>query len=193
LAVPYFHLVFTLPAPAAEVAFHNKAAVYRILFRAAAEALHTIAADPRHLGAEIGAVAVLHTWGQNLHHHPHLHCIVPGGGLSLDHSRWVPCRPDFFLPVRTLSRCFREIFLHQLQRAFEAGALQFPPSITELATPQAFTARLAALRQTEWVVFAKPPFATPEHVRAYLGRYTHRVAIVNFRLVELTDGTVSLT
>ena len=193
LAVPYFHLVFTLPALAAEVAFHNKAAVYSILFRAASEALRTIAADPRHLGAEIGAIAVLHTWGSTMTHHPHLHCIVPGGGISFDHSRWIPSRPDFFLPVRTLSRCFREIFLHRLQRAFEAGALRFPPSITELATPEAFTARLAALRQTEWVVFAKPPFATPDHVLAYLGRYTHRVAIANSRLLELADGKVSFT
>ena len=193
LEVPYFHVVFTLPAAAAEIAFHNKAVVYGILFRATSEALRTTAADPRHLGADIGAVAVLHTWGQNLHHHPHLHCIVPGGGISFDRSRWIPCRPEFFLPVRTLSRCFREIFVRQLQRAFEAGSLRFPPGIAELATPEGFTSRLAALRQTEWVVFAKPPFASAEHVLAYLGRYTHRVAIANSRLVELADGKVSFT
>jgi len=193
LEVPYFHVVFTMPAPAAEIAFHNKAVVYSILFRAASEALRTIAADPRHLGAEIGAVAVLHTWGQNLHHHPHLHCIVPGGGISFDRSCWIPCRAEFFLPVRTLSRCFRDIFVQQLQRAFEAGTLRFPPSIAGLADREAFASRLAALRQTEWVVFAKPPFATPDHVLAYLGRYTHRVAIANSRLVELADGKVSFT
>lgn len=193
LPVPYFHLVFTLPTPAAEIAFHNKAAVYGILFRAASEALRAIAADPRHLGAEIGAVAVLHTWGQNLHHHPHLHCIVPGGGISFDQFRWIPCRSNFFLPVRTLSRCFRDIFLRQLERAFETGALRFPASIAELATRNAFITRLADLRQTEWVVFAKPPFSTPAHVLAYLGRYTHRVAIANSRLVELANGQVSFT
>jgi Zn-finger nucleic acid-binding protein len=193
LPVPYFHLVFTLPTPAAEIAFHNKAAVYGILFRAASEALRTIAADPQYLGAEVGAVGVLHSWGSSMMHHPHLHCIVPGGGISFDHSRWIPCRSDFFLPVRALSRCFREIFLQQLQRTFEAGVLRFPLSVAELGTAQAFATRLATLRQTEWVVFAKPPFATPEHVLAYLGRYTHRVAIANSRLVELADGKVSFT
>ena len=138
LPVPYFHVVFTVPAAVAEIAFHNKATVYAILFRAAAETLCTIAADPRHLGAEIGVVAVLHTWGQNLHHHPHVHCVVPGGGLSLDGTRWVACRPGFFLPVRVLSRLFRRLFLEQLQAAFEAGNLGFYGDLAGLADPAAF-------------------------------------------------------
>jgi hypothetical protein len=193
LPVPYFHLVFTLPAAAADIAFQNKAAVYAILFRAAAETLRSIAADPRHLGAEIGAIAVLHTWGQNLHHHPHLHCIVPGGGLSFDQTRWIACRSGFFLPVRVLSRCFRHRFLRQLQHAFDAGALRFSGALAELATRGAFTERLTALRKLEWVVYAKRPFAGPDHVLAYLGRYTHRVAIANSRLIQLVDDQVSFT
>ena len=184
LPVPYFHVVFTLPAPVAEIAFQNKQTVYAILFRTAAETLRTIAADPKHLGAEIGLVAVLHTWGQNLHHHPHVHCVVPGGGPSLDGTRWIACRPGFFLPVRVLSRLFRRLFLDELRAAFEAGELGFFGDLAELADPAAFARRLRELRRVEWVVYAKPPFGGPEQVLAYLGRYTHRVAIANSRLVE---------
>ncbi len=179
LPVPYFHVVFTLPAPVAEIAFHNKATVYAILFRTAAETLRTIAADPKHLGAETGLVAVLHTWGQNLHHHPHVHCVVPGGGPSLDHTRWVTCRPGFFLPVRVLSRLFRRLFLDELRTAFAAGELGFFGELAALAEPTAFTRRLRELHRVEWVVYAKPPFGGPAQVLAYLGRYTHRVAIAN--------------
>ncbi len=191
LPVPYFHVVFTLPAPAAEIAFQNKAAVYTILFKAAAETLRTIAADPKHLGAEIGVVAVLHTWGQNLHHHPHIHCVVPGDGPSHDGSRWISCRPGFFLPVRVLSRLFRRLFLERLQAAFDAGELGFFGNLARLAQPALFAERVAALRRSEWVVYAKPPFGGPEKVLAYLGRYTHRIAITNARLVSLADGRVA--
>ncbi len=191
LPAPYFHVVFTLPAPVAEIAFQNKAVVYAILFKAAAETLRLIAADPKHLGAEIGFLAVLHTWGQNLHHHPHVHCVVPGGGPSLDGTRWIACRPSFFLPVRVLSRLFRRLFLETLQTAFEAGELSFFGELAELARPAAFTEGLTKLRRVEWVVYAKPPFGGPEQVLAYLGRYTHRVAISNSRLVSLTDGRIS--
>jgi hypothetical protein len=190
LPVPYFHVVFTLPAPAAEIAFQNKAVVYAILFKAAAETLRTIAADPRHLGAEIGVVAVLHTWGQNLHHHPHVHCVVPGGGPSFDATRWIACRPGFFLPVRVLSRLFRRLFLENLQAAFDADELGFFGDLAELTQPAAFGHRLTELRRIEWVVYAKPPFGGPDSVLAYLGRYTHRVAISNSRLVSLTEGHV---
>src|ERR1700716_2834599 len=154
LPVPYFHVVFTVPAPIAEIAPHNKAVVYGILFPAAAETLRVIAADPRHLGAEIGLVAVLHTWGQNLHHHPHLHCLVPGGGPSLDGARWVACRPGFFLPVRVLSRLFRRLFLQELENAFGAGKLRFFTNLANLAEPQAFARRLRELRRLDWVVYA---------------------------------------
>ena len=188
LMVPYFHVVFTLPAPAAEIAFQNKAQVYAILFKTAAETLRMVAADPKHLGAEIGVVAVLHTWGQNLHHHPHVHCVVPGGGPSLDGTRWVGCRPGFFLPVRVLSRLFRRLFLQSLQAAFDAGDLGFFGNLAQLAQPTVFAQQLAILRRSEWVVYAKPPFGGPEQVLAYLGRYTHRVAISNSRLVSLIDG-----
>jgi len=191
LPVPYFHVVFTLPAAVAEIAFQNKETVYAILLRAAAETLHTIAADPRHLGAEIGLVAVLHTWGQTLHHHPHVHCVVPGGGPSLDGRRWVACRPGFFLPVRVLSRLFRRLFLDQLRVAFEAGELGFFGDLASLAEPAAFSRRLGELRRVEWVVYAKPPFGGPEQVLAYLGRYTHRVAIANARLISMTDDEVA--
>ena len=184
-------MVFTVPAQVAEIAFQNKAAVYAILFKAASEALRVAAADPRHLGAEIGVVAVLHTWGQNLHHHPHVHCVVPGGGLSVDGQRWVACRPGFFLPVRVLSRLFRRLFLEHLQGAFEAGQLRFFNHLAGLADAGVFTAHLAELKRIEWVVFAKPPFGGPEQVLAYLGRYTHRVAIANSRLVGLDQGKVS--
>jgi len=193
LPVPYFHVVFTLPAPAAEIAFQNKAIVYAILFRSAAETLTTIAADPKHLGARIGVTAVLHTWGQNLHHHPHVHCVVPGGGPSLDRTRWVACRPGFFLPVRVLSRLFRRLFLRGLRDAYDAGTLGFFGDLAGLADPVVFAKRLDQLRQTEWVVYAKPPFGGPKHVLGYLSRYTHRVAIANSRLISLADGKVSFS
>jgi len=198
LPVGYFHVVFTLPPAAAEIAFQNKVAVYAILFRAAAETLRVVAADPRHLGAELGVVAVLHTWGQSLHHHPHVHCVVPGGGPSLKPApaqaggtRWVACRPGFFLPVRVLSRVFRRLFLEQLQAAFEAGELGFFGDLAGLAEPAAFSRRLRELRRVEWVVYAKPPFGGPAQVLAYLGRYTHRVAIANSRLLDVTDQEVA--
>lgn len=190
LPVPYFHVVFTMPAAIAEIAFHNKAIVYGILFRAAAETLRTIGADPKHLGAELGIVAVLHSWGQNLHHHPHVHCIVPGGGLSLDGTRWVACRSGFFLPVPVLSRLFRRLFLDALRAAFAAGDLRFSGTLAGLADPAAFAKCVAACRYIEWVVYAKPPFGGPEQVLAYLGRYTHRVAIANSRLIDDIDGNV---
>jgi hypothetical protein len=193
LPVPYFHVVFTLPVAAAEIAFQNKRVVYAILFRAAAEAMRDVAADPRHLGAEIGSVALLHSWGQTMTYHPHLHCIVPAGGLSVDQTRWVRCRPSFFLPVRVLSRRFREVFVTRLRAAFAAGELRFSGALTALTEPAVFAERLAVLLGVEWVVYAKPPFAGPESVLAYLGRYTHRVAIANSRLTRLTDGDVDFT
>ena len=191
LPVPYFHVVFTLPAPAAEIAFQNKAAVYAILFRTAAETLRMIAADPKHLGAEVGLVAVLHSWGQTLHHHPHLHCVVPGGGPALDGTRWIACRPGFFLPVRVLSRLFRRLFLDALRTAFAAGELGFFGDLADLAQPALFARRLRQLRRIDWVVYAKPPFGGPAQVLAYLGRYTHRVAIANSRLLSVTDTAVA--
>jgi len=191
LPVPYFHVVFTLPAEIAAIAFQNKAAVCAIVFRTAAETLRTIAADPTHLGAEIGFIAVLHSWGQNLHYHPHIHCIVPGGGLSPDGTRWISCRPGFFLPVRVLSRLFRRLFLEELRTAFEAGKLSFFGDIAGLTEPVAFTRLLAKVRRLDWVVYAKPPFGGPEQVLAYLGRYTHRVAIANSRLIDVEDDRVA--
>jgi hypothetical protein len=191
LPVSYFHVVFTLPAPVAEIAFQNKEAVYAILLRTAAETLRTIAADPKHLGAEIGLVAMLHTWGQSLHHHPHVHCVVPGGGPSLDHTRWVACRPGFFLPVRVLGRLFRRRFLDALRTAFAADGLGFCGDLADLAEPAAFTRRLRELRRINWVVYAKPPFGGPAQMLAYLGRYTHRVAISNARLVSVTGDQVA--
>jgi hypothetical protein len=191
LPVPYYHVVFTLPAQIGAIAYQNKAKVYGLLFTAAAETLVTIAADPRHLGAKIGLTAVLHTWGQNLDHHPHVHSIVPGGGISLDGKRWVGCRSGFFLPVRVLSRLFRRLFLEGLVAAFKAGELQFFSDLGALKDPDAFAAYLAPLRKSEWVVFAKRPFAGPEQVLAYLARYTHRVAIANSRLISLSNGRVS--
>jgi hypothetical protein len=190
LAVPYFH-VFTLPAAAAAIAFHNKEKVYAILFKAAAETLSTIAADRRHLGAEIGFVAVLHTWGQSLQHHPHVHCLVPGGGLSLDGTRWVSCRPGFFLPVRVLSRLFRRLFLEKLAAAFDTGKLVFFGRLAGLSDASLFSRSLAELQRVDWVGYAKRPFAGPTAVLAYLGRYTHRVAISNRRIVALASGRVS--
>jgi Putative transposase/Transposase zinc-binding domain len=191
LPVPYFHVVFTVPPPIAAIAFQNKAIVYGILFQAAAETLRIIAADRRHLGAEIGLVAVLHSWGQNLHHHPHVHCIVPGGGPSLDGRSWVACRPGFFLPVAVLSRLYRRLFLDLLQAAFDQGQLRFHAELAALTRPAAFAACLRPLRATAWIVFAKRPFGGPEQVLDYLGRYTHRVAITNSRLVNLGNGRVS--
>jgi hypothetical protein len=191
LPVAYYHVVFTLPAPIAAIAFHNKAVVYDILFKTAAETLLTIAADPKHLGARIGLTAVLHTWGSALTHHPHVHCIVPGGGLSPDGSRWVACRPRFFLPVRVLSRLFRRLFLDRLAEAHAAGKLAFFNDLAELTNPVAFKAHLAPLRRVEWVVYAKRPFGGPEAVLAYLARYTHRVAIANSRLIAIDDNIVT--
>jgi hypothetical protein len=169
---------------------HNKAVVYGLLFRAVAETLRTIAADPKHLGAQIGFFAVLHTWGQTLVHHPHVHCVVPGGGLSLDGTRWIACRPGFFLPVRVLSRFFRRTFLTALETAFDAGDLQCVASLHALRDRSAFLQHLAPTRQMDWVVYAKPPFAGPQQVLDYVGRYTHRVAIANTRLVDIEDGQV---
>jgi|SRR6056297_1200076 len=191
LSVPYFHIVFTLPAPVGAIAFQNKAAVYAILFRAAAETLRVIAADPRHLGAEIGGVAVLHSWGQAMQHHPHVHCIVPGGGLSPDRTRWIACPAGFFLSVKVLGRLFRRLFLERLAAAFADGRLRFFGNLATLTDPEAFAAHCAALRRIDWVVYAKPPFGGPEQVLAYLGRYTHRVAIANSRLVGMDGDTVS--
>ncbi|HEV2037545.1 MAG TPA: IS91 family transposase, partial [Candidatus Eremiobacteraceae bacterium] len=191
LPVPYYHVVFTLPAAIADIAYHNKAAIYGILFKAAAETLTTIAADPKHLGSDIGVTAVLHSWGQNLQHHPHLHCIVPGGGISPDGKHWIACKPSFFLPVRVLSRLFRRLFLQGLEAMHAAGKLVFFTDLGELNHASAFRAYLAPLRKTEWVVYAKKPFAGPKQVLAYLARYTHRVAIANSRLIGLEETHVS--
>lgn len=190
LPTHYFHVVFSVPGQIASIAYQNKEVVYGILFRATAETLSTIAADPKHLGAEIGFFAVLHSWGQNLLFHPHLHCVVPGGGISPDGSRWISCRPRFFLPVRVLSRLFRRLFLTYLQEAFDAGQLQFFSSLEALGDPQAFQRHLDSMRSLEWVVYAKPPFAGPQQVVDYVGRYTHRVAISNHRIVDIEDGAV---
>jgi hypothetical protein len=191
LPVGYFHLVFTLPAEIAPIAYQNKAAVYDLLFRTAAETLLTIAADPKHLGARIGATAVFHSWGSAMTHHPHVHMIVPGGGISLDGTRWISCRPGFLLPVRVLSRLFRRLFLTGLADANTAGRLAFFGEIEGLRRRTAFTAYLAPLRRKNWFVYAKPPFAGPEAVLAYLARYTHRVAISNSRLLALDERGVS--
>ena len=191
LPTQYFHVVFTVPAPIAEIAFQNKAVVYNILFRAASETLRTIAADPKHLGAEIGLVALLHTWGQNLHYHPHVHCVVPGGGPSPDGTRWVSCRPGFLLPVRVLSHLYRRLFIEALQHAFEGRRLGFFGDLSGLAEPAAFARLIVDMRKIDWVAYAKPPFGGPEQVLAYLGRYTHRVAIANSRLVSIENGQVA--
>jgi len=191
LPVEYFHVVFTLPQQIARLALHNARRIYSILFRAAAETLLTIAADPKHLGAAIGFLAVLHTWGQNLHLHPHIHCVVPGGGISPDHSRWIPCRKSFFLSVKVLSRLFRKRFLIHLRKAFQKGKLQFHGELESLAQPAAFDALCRKADQVEWVVYAKRPFGGPEQVLKYLARYTHRVAISNRRLLSLADGRVT--
>ena len=191
LPVEYYHLVFTLPAPISAIAYTNKAVIYGLLFQVAAETLRTLAADPRHLGARIGLTLVLHTWGSALTHHPHVHGIVPGGGLSPDGQRWVACKPGFFLPVRVLSRLFRRRFLEALAKAHAAGQLRFFGEYAALADSDAFTAWLAPLRRCEWVVYAKRPFAGPAAVLAYLARYTHRVAIANSRLISLDDRGVT--
>jgi len=191
LPVEYYHVVFTLPAPISAIAYHNKALIYGLLFQVAAETLRTIAADPRHLGARIGLTLVLHTWGSALTHHPHVHGIVPGGGLSPDGQRWIACRPGFFLPVRVLSRLFRRRFLEALAGAYRDGQLQFYGEYADLADGGTFTAWLAPLRKCEWVVYAKRPFAGPSAVLAYLARYTHRVAIANSRLIALNEQGVT--
>jgi hypothetical protein len=189
--VPYYHVVFTLPAAIGDIAYQNKAVVYDILFKAAAETLITIAADPKHLGAQIGLTAVLHTWGSALTHHPHVHIIVPGGGISPDRQHWISCRPGFFLPVRVLSRLFRRLFLEQLTVAYLVGQLQFFGSQAALAHPKTFKDHLATLWKAEWVVYAKRPFGGPEAVLAYLSRYTHRVAIANSRIIAFNDAGVT--
>jgi hypothetical protein len=190
LDAPYFHVVFTVPEEIAAIAYQNKEVVYGILFQVTAETLKAIAADPKHLGAEIGFFAVLHTWGQNLQVHPHLHCVVPGGGLSPDGQRWVPCRPGFFLPVRVLSRLFRRLFLEALHKAFDSGKLQFFAALESLSEPDAFAQLLDRMKACEWVVYAKRPFAGPKQVLDYVGRYTHRVAISNNRLLDIENGQV---
>ena len=191
LPVPYYHVVFTLPAAIGAIAFQNKAAVYDLLFRTPAKTLTTIAADPKHLGARIGLTAVLHTWGSALTHHPHIHVIVPGGGLSPDGARWIACKPAFFLPVRVLSRLFRRLFLEGLAALHKAGRLAFFSDLAPLADQRAFAAALAPLRRCAWVVYAKRPFAGPQAVLAYLSRYTHRVAISNSRLIALDEAGVT--
>jgi hypothetical protein len=191
LPVGYFHLVFTLPGAIADIAYHNKAAIYGLLFTAVAEAALRIAADRKQLGARIGITAVLHTWGSAMTHHPHVHMIVPGGGISPDDTRWVSCRPGFFLPVRVLSRLFRRLFLSKLLAAYQARRLAFFGDHVALAEPGAFAAFLAPLRKTEWVVYAKKPFGGPQAVLAYLSRYTHRVAISNRRLISANDAGVT--
>jgi len=191
LPVPYFHVVFTLPEEIAAIAFYNKDLVYDLLFAATAETLLTIARDPQHQGVEIGFFAVLHTWGQNLHFHPHLHCVVPGGGLSPDHDRWIHGRGNYLLPVEVLSRFFRKLFLRAFQRAYSAGKLQFFGDLEYLRDPAAWAAYLAPLHRSDWVIYAKAPFGGPQQVLEYLGRYTHRVAISNQRLRALEDGQVS--
>jgi hypothetical protein len=191
LDTQYFHVVFTVPEEIAAIAYQNKEVVYDILFRATSETLRTIAADPKHLGAEIGFFAVLHTWGQNLMFHPHLHCVVPGGGLSPDRNRWIACRQGFFLPVRVLSRLFRRLFVESLEQAFDAGQLHFFSALEELRDRIAFRSLLGQVRSRKWVVYAKKPFAGPQQVLDYVGRYTHRVAISNNRILNIEDGQVT--
>ena len=190
LETPYYHVVFTVPEEIAAIAYQNKEVVYGILFRAAAQTLRTIAADPKHLGAEIGFFAVLHTWGQNLLFHPHLHFVVAGGGIAPEGDRWISCRPGFFLPVRVLSRLFRRLFLKLLQKAFDSGKLHFFSSLESLQDRKAFLRHLAPARKAEWVVYAMAPFAGPQQVLDYVGRYTHRVAISNDRLLDMENGEV---
>lgn len=189
LPVAYFHVVFTMPAPIAAIALQNKTAVYDILFKAAAETIRVIGGDPKHLGAETGMIAILHTWGQTLTHHPHIHCIIPGGGLGPD-GRWAACRPGFFLPVHVLSRLFRRLFLERLQTAYETGDLVFFNDLAPLGERAAFTQYLVPVKRIAWVVYAKPPLGGASQVLDYLGRYTHRVAIGNSRLVTCEGGKV---
>jgi hypothetical protein len=193
LPVPYFHLVFTLPAAVADIAYQNKAVIYDVLFKASAETLITIAGDAKHLGARIGITSVLHTWGSAMTHHPHVHMIVPGGGLSPDGRSWIPCRPNFFLPVRVLSKLFRRVFLDKLVAAHEAGRLTFFGNHAAFSRADAFAAHLAPLRRTRWFVYAKRPFAGPAAVLAYLSRYTHRVAMSNRRLIAADSRGVTFT
>ena len=192
LPVGYFHVVFTLPAEIASVAFQNKAVVYDLLFKAASETMLTIAADPRHLGARIGITAVLHTWGSALTHDPHVHMVVPGGGIALDGTRWISTRPAFLLPVRVLGKLFRRLFLSRLIQLYDAGKLAFFGSLASLTERRAFLRHLAPVRKTRWVVYAKAPFAGPEAVLAYLSRYTHRIAISNRRLISFDEKGVTL-
>jgi hypothetical protein len=193
LPVEYFHVVFTLPESLAALALQNKRQMYNLLFRATAETLQSIAADPKRLGAHIGFFCILHSWGQTLNAHPHLHCVVPGGGISLDGSRWISCRRRFFLPVKVLSKRFRKLYLRYLEQAYTTGKLHFRGTLQRLSQPQQFVRYLAPLRRKKWVVYCKPPFGGPEGVLNYLGRYTHRVAISNNRLIELKDGQVTFT
>ena len=191
LPVAYFHVVFTVPQLIAEIALQNPATVYNILFQTASETLLTIARDPKQLGAEIGFFAVLHTWGQNLLHHPHLHCVVPGGGVSSGGERWIACKPGFFLPVRVLSRLFRRLFLERLDRAHARGNLRLSGQLEHLNYPSTWERSIQLLADSEWVVYAKPPFGGPQQVIEYLGRYTHRVAISNQRIVSIANGQVT--
>ncbi|HEV2225142.1 MAG TPA: IS91 family transposase [Terracidiphilus sp.] len=191
LPVSYFHVVFTVPEPIAQITFYNKEVLYNILFRATAETILTIAGDPRRLGVETGFFAVLHSWGQNLHFHPHLHCVIPGGGLAPDGSCWSYGRRRFLLPVKVLSTLFRRLFLEALQKAYANGQLQFFGQLAPLADPSAFSRWIAPLKKSPWVVYAKAPFGGPQHVLEYLGRYTHRVAISNQRLLKLENGLVA--
>ena len=191
LPVPYFHVVFTLPAAIGDIAYQNKAVIYDLLFKASAETMLTIAADPKHLGARIAITAVLHTWGSAMTHHPHVHMIVPGGGISLDRSRWIAKRPDFFLPVRVLSKLFRRLMIEKLVAAHAAGQLTFYGAHAALVDATAFAAYLAPLKRTRWFVYAKRPFAGPKAVLAYLSRYTHRVAISNRRLIAADAKAVT--
>jgi len=191
LPVEYFHVVFTLPTQIADIAYQNKAAVYGLLFKASSETLRIIAADPKHLGAKIGMTSVLHTWGSAMTHHPHVHVIVPGGGLSANGTQWIACRSGFFLPVKVLSKLFRRLLVEGLIRLHKAGELRFFGDLAKLADPGVFAAHLAPLRKINWVVYAKPPFGGPEAVLVYLSRYTHRVAISNHRLVSADASTVA--
>lgn len=191
LPVEYFHVVFTVPTQVRDIAYQNKAVIYNILFTAASQTLLTIGKDPKHLGAKLGITAVLHTWGSAMTHHPHLHCIVTGGGLSAEKQHWVSCRQGFLLPVRVLSRLFRRLFLEQLQQAYRRGELSFYGKHKGLENPEAFERYVSPARSIDWVVYAKKPFSGPEHVVQYLSRYTHRVAIANSRLVRADDRTVT--
>ncbi len=191
LDTPYVHVIFTLPHALGPLALQNPRPLYSLLFRTVAQTLQDIAGDPKHLGAEIGGFAVLHTWGQQLHHHPHLHCVLPAGGLAPDGTQWIPCRPHFFLPVRILSRRFRRLYLAGLEQTYAQGQLSLMGRCRELAEPTPWQRLLAALRDKEWVVYAKEPLREPQHVLKYLARYTHRVGISNHRLVSLADGQVT--